>query len=98
MRLRHLCEELGVSCAVEERGDWLMQGLHLDPDDTTHLILVLSQATDGCWWVPFQAGRAAERGTSVIPFLTDPAADPPGFLAGVEPARDLDALRRRLPP
>ena len=91
-RIGSLCGELGIDCFLDERGDWLAQGLHPRPEDCTHLLVVLSAATEGTWWVPFQVGRAVEREMPVMVYREDPGRSMPAFVQGQPSARGMEQL------
>jgi hypothetical protein len=91
-----LCAELGIDHVLDGRNDWLMNGLHAEPAGSTHLLLVVSRATDGSWWMPFRLGRATERGLPVVPYLGEAEEGVPEGLWDADWVRGMDDLRKRL--
>lgn len=92
-----LCDELGLEYSLSERNDWLMRAFHGDPEGATHLLVVVSPVSMKSLWVPFQLGRAEERGLAVLPYLSYPLEQkPPQFLRGRSWVRGIDDLRARL--
>jgi len=91
-----LCGELGVEYALDGRNDWLMHGLHDGPEGSTHQLVVVSRANARSWWLPFQLGRAADRGVETFAYLTEPDREPPAFLREKPLVRGLDSLKAML--
>ena len=96
-RIGSLCSELGIDCFLDERGDWLAQGLHPGPEDRTHLIVILSAATEGTWWVPFQLGRAVEREMPILFYREDPESGVPSFVQDARSVCGMEELGAILP-
>ena len=74
------CDKLGLEYSLEERNDWLMHGLHPASEDSTPMLLVISPHTTTSWWLPFQLGRAADRGMGILPYVTESASRLPSYL------------------
>jgi hypothetical protein len=75
--IRDLLTQLRIDAYVDALDDRLLQG----PDDlgeyfrreitaSTHLLAVLSGASAGSWWVPFEIGVATQNGNAISSFAT----------------------------
>lgn len=79
-RIAELCSELGVKHYLDERCDWLLQALRPLSEESTNLLVIVSQHTDATWWLPFHMGRASERKVPIWAYLVEPGNELPGFL------------------
>ncbi len=89
--VRDLCADLdrsGVSYFLDEKeiewgisiGKSVTEGL----SRTAGILLILSPGSLKSAWVPFEIGYASARGKQVLPLLTHPALDPPGYLGDIK--------------
>ncbi len=91
-----LCAELGLEHELDARDDWLIHALRPMAGDSTHMLLVVTPMSVGCWWVPFQLGRATERGMEIVLYVTADVGELPGFIEQADAVRGLPQLRDRL--
>ena len=68
--------------------DEVMKGL----DNATHLIVVISPASLKSFWVPYEIGLARAKGLKILPLLTHPSLDLPGFISHLSYKVFLDDL------
>ena len=91
-----LCDELGIEHLLDGRSDWLMHGLHDGPEGPTHQVVVISSSTEGCWWMLFRLGRAAEKGIAILAYLADSGQQPAELPRDTECVRGLVGFREWL--
>ena len=91
-----LCAELGIDHRFDDRNDWLMRGIRQGDDDFSHLLVIVSRATIGSWWVPFLVGRVEERGGEILLFLAGDGLALSAFLRGRPVYSSIDDLRAGL--
>lgn len=56
------------------------------------IIVIISPGSLKSHWVSYEVGFATARGIRLLPFLTHPALDPPGFITDFAYAKDLDQV------
>src|SRR5262245_34639539 len=98
--IRRVCEKLEVSCFLDEKdiswGQSVTGAIAHGLRDCTHLIVVLSPASLKSAWVSYEVGRATERGMTILPFLTHPSIDLPGFFPDARRVSSIDELRKQV--
>lgn len=94
-----MCVDAGVECFLDKKdiswGQSIQKGVAQGLATSTHLLVILSSETVRSWWVPFEIGRAVERGLVILPFLSSSDVDLPSFLADRLAITSLDDLRAR---
>jgi hypothetical protein len=77
------CLNQRIECFLDAKkmswGDSVTDGIGRGLVGCSHLLLILSPASEKSNWVFFEVGRATERGMTILPYLTHEAIEPPGF-------------------
>jgi hypothetical protein len=83
--IRHFLDQKDIVWGetVEER---IAEGIQASTD----LLVILSPASVKSQWVPFEIGRAKAARKRVLPFLTHPCLEVPGFLNGIHHETSFD--------
>ena len=92
-QIARLCKELDWPHGLDPRGDWLRHSLRTWPEETTHLLVVVSATSVVSWWLPFHLGRATEHACEVSVYLLDPALPLPGYLHDIQATDQIATLR-----
>lgn len=85
-----------LDCKDIDWADTLTDKLGRGLAECTHLLLILSPASLKSNWVFYEVGRAMERGTDILIFLTHKSLEPPGFLKDRVFIHSIDKLRDEL--
>lgn len=56
------------------------------------VLVILSQASDGSAWVPFEVGYCSALGRKVLPFLTHPSQKIPPYISGTKGLKSLNEV------
>ena len=75
-----------------EWGDSIPQAVEEGLENASHLVVVISPASLKSSWVPNQIGLARAMGLKILPLLTHPSLDLPGFIANLSNKTSLDDL------
>lgn len=62
--------------------------------DCRCVVVIISTGSLESHWVPYEIGYATALGRDVLPFLTHPEAERPGYIQALSYTTDLDAVRR----
>lgn len=67
-----VCQQLAIPAWLDKKelqwGGLISEGIGRGMKDCTHLVLVLSPASLKSDWVPYEIGRATERGMTILPY------------------------------
>ena len=92
-----ILDDLGIESFLDVKdinwGDNVLTTIHAGLNDCTHLISVISPASEKSQWVPYETGYAAARGRFVLPYLTHAAMNVPGFLTHLHHKSNLEDFR-----
>jgi hypothetical protein len=97
-----VCQQLAIPTWLDRKevqwGGLISESIGRGMKDCTHLVLVLSPASLKSDWVPYEIGRATERGMTILPYLTHKSLDLPPYLGGADRLRidNLEALRMQV--
>jgi hypothetical protein len=75
-----------------EWGDDIPQSIEDGLGTASHLIVVVSPASLKSSWVPYEIGMARAKGAKILPLLTHPSLDLPGFIANLSYKVSLENL------
>jgi hypothetical protein len=75
-----------------EWGDSIPRAVEEGLQDSSHLIVVVSPASLKSSWVPYEIGLARAMGLKILPLLTHPSLDLPGFIATLSHKSTLDEI------
>jgi hypothetical protein len=75
-----------------EWGDDIPQSIEDGLGTASHLIVVVSPASLKSSWVPYEIGMARAKGARILPLLTHPSLDLPGFIANLSYKVSLENL------
>jgi TIR domain len=75
-----------------EWGDDIPEGIKDGIETASHLLVVVSPASLKSSWVPYEIGMARARGVKILPLLTHPSLDLPGFIANLSYKVSLESL------
>jgi hypothetical protein len=99
-QLSGIGHELGVEYFLDKKdvswGDRISKKVRSGIETATHLVPVISPASLKSQWVPFEIGYALGRGVHILPFLTHPSLELPGFLHDILYITDLEKVREYL--
>jgi TIR domain len=73
-------------------GDDIAQSIEDSLGNASHLIVVISPASLKSSWVPYEIGIARANGVKILPLLTHPSLDLPGFIANLSYKVSLENL------
>ena len=66
-----ILDDLGIECFLDVKdlnwGDNVLASIQAGLNSSTHLVLLLSPASEKSQWVPYETGYAAARGKYVLP-------------------------------
>ena len=83
-QIERLCQEIGIQCFLDRKdihwGESITKAVGNGLDEATHVVLIVSPASLKSMWVPFEIGFAFGTGKQVLPVLTHPSLDLPGYL------------------
>lgn len=103
MRAKQLAkalEELSIKYFLDQKdvdwGDDVTARLKLGLEECSALIVIISPASLKSQWVPFEIGHASACGIKILPFLTHPSLDLPGFLQGSHYKTKLSDVKKYL--
>lgn len=95
-RIADILERLDVSYFRDikdvEWGDNITASVKEGLSNASAVVVIISPGSLKSHWVSYEIGFATARGTRLLPFLTHPAIDPPGFIADLVYAKDLDQV------
>ena len=79
-----VCKELAIPCFLDRKdinwGESIRNTVAHGLGQATHVLVIVSPASLKSGWVPFEVGFAIGRGIHVLPLLTHPSLDLPGYL------------------
>ncbi len=92
-----ILDDLGIEYFLDVKdlnwGDNILSEIHGGLRNCSHLILVLSPASIKSQWAAYETGNATGHGKVVLPFLTHPSIEIPGFLRHLHYESKLEELR-----
>jgi len=79
-----ICKGLGVRCFLDHKditwGKSIGKAVSDGLIDSTHVLVIISPASLKSGWVPYEVGYASGTRKRVLPLLTHPSLDLPGYL------------------
>jgi len=75
-------------------GDAITPSVREGLDRALAVIVILSPGSLKSHWVSYEVGYSVGRGKRLLPFLTHPALDPPGFIADLSHAKTIDEVKQ----
>jgi hypothetical protein len=99
-RVVAICERMGVEYFLDRKhmswGDSITRMVGRNIKTATHIVVVLSPASVKSSWVPFEIGYAYGNSKILLPLLTHPSLDLPGYLRDSLYKTTLDDLEESL--
>ncbi len=94
--------ELGVDYFLDRKdiewGDDITDKIGSGLATCSELLVILSPASLKSQWVPFEIGQAAALGKKILPFLTHPSLDIPGYLRKFHYKANIEDVKRYFTP
>ena len=72
-----------------EWGDAITSSVKDGLTNASAVVVIISPGSLKSHWVSYEVGFATARGTRLLPYLTHPSLDPPGFITDLAYAKDL---------
>lgn len=95
-----LFKDLAIDYFLDKKdiklGQSITEAVDKSMNSCTHILIVISKQTEKSWWVPYELGRATEKGLIVIPLIADSDAKLPSFLQDTLAALGVHELKKHL--
>jgi len=93
-----LLDNIGVSCFLDRKDiDWgvsVTNEIHKGLSECWAVVVILSPASLKSQWVPYEIGRAAGQKKRILPLLTHPSLDIPGYMKDLNFKLNLDEVKK----
>lgn len=92
-----LFDEIGIECFLDRKDiDWgssITYEIHKGLTECSTVIVIISPASLKSQWVPYEIGRAVGERKRILPLLTHPSLDLPGYLRDLNYKTDLKDVK-----
>ncbi|MHA1329886.1 MAG: toll/interleukin-1 receptor domain-containing protein [Candidatus Hodarchaeales archaeon] len=95
--LVYLLEEIGIECFLDQKDiDWgssITYEIHKGLSECSAVVVIISPASLKSQWVPYEIGRAVGEGKRILPLLTHPSLELPGYMRDLHYKTDLKDVK-----